>query len=123
MSYGKNGAFGNPLKLSVLSYSQGVRADLTSSKIANTRYGKVLQFHQREVIRALEICQQNLVEVLDATLCPIFGDSREVMGNVYRCWQLILDHRGLHDHSVIQGRRCNELLVSYIARESDFSNL
>ncbi len=57
MSYGKNEAFGNPLKLSVLSYSQGARADLTSGKIANTRYGKVLQFHQREVIRALEICQ------------------------------------------------------------------
>jgi len=57
VSYGKNEAFGNPLKLSVLSYSQGARADLTSGKIANTRYGKVLQFHQREVIRALEICQ------------------------------------------------------------------
>ena len=55
-------------------YEDEDQMGLTSSKVANARYGKVLQVHQKRVSN-VGMSKSNFVEILDTALQPVLRDS------------------------------------------------
>jgi len=69
----------------------------TSSKVADARYGEVLQLRQYQVYE-YPACQFNLVEVLDTARSSVLSDPRKVVGDILRCRSLVAHCRGFHSH-------------------------
>lgn len=69
----------------------------TSSKVADARYGEVLQLRQYQFYE-YPACQSNLVEVLDTARSSVLSDPRKVVGDIVWCRSLVAHCRGFHSN-------------------------